>query len=224
MTDQLADYGLTVGSPAVESVGAIAFGPDDILFVADNDGAKIVAVNVDDPSTQAATGPLDVEQLDTKLASFLGCTVEQVAIRALAVHPRTGNAYLSVMRGTGDGGRPVIIRVDRATASISEFALIDVSFAEYDLTDAPAPHDPRVDVRLGEGEEAKFTGRKFRLARIPIGMSVVADRGFMNGPRVVAGMSNEEFSSSLRRIPFPFTGASAATSLEIFHVSHGQWE
>jgi hypothetical protein len=41
---------------------------------------------------------------------------------------------------------------------------------------------------------------------------------------VVAGMSNEEFSSHLRRIPFPFTGTVAENSLEIFHVSHGKWE
>jgi len=224
MTEQLADYGLTVGTPAVESVGAITFGPDDILFVADNERAKILAVNVDDPSTQAATGPLDVDRLDTKLASFLGCTVDQLAIRALAVHPRTGNAYLSVMRGRGDDGRPVLIRVDRATASISEFSLKDVAFAEYNLADAPAPDDPRLDVRLGEGDEAEFNGRKIRMTRIPIRMSVVTDMAFVNGTLLVAGMSNEEFASNLRRIPFPFTGDSSATSLEIFHVSHGKWE
>jgi hypothetical protein len=37
-------------------------------------------------------------------------------------------------------------------------------------------------------------------------------------------MSNEEFSSNLRRIPFPFTGEMLDNSLEIFHVAHGKWE
>jgi hypothetical protein len=40
----------------------------------------------------------------------------------------------------------------------------------------------------------------------------------------VAGLSNEEFASKLRRIPFPFGSDVAANNLEIFHVSHGQWE
>jgi hypothetical protein len=47
---------------------------------------------------------------------------------------------------------------------------------------------------------------------------------YVDGTLLVAGLSNEEFASTLRRIPFPFAGESTASSLEIFHVSHGQWE
>ena len=47
---------------------------------------------------------------------------------------------------------------------------------------------------------------------------------YVDGTLVVAGMSNEEFSSTLRRIPFPFTGEVSDNNLEIFHVSHGKWE
>jgi hypothetical protein len=192
--------------------------------VADNQRARVVAIDVADPSTESASSPLDVDRLDAKLASYLGCAVDQLAIRDLAVHPRTGNAYLSVMRGTGDAGLPVLIRVDRTTASISEVALGKVAFAELALTDAPEPDDPRLDIRLGEGEEAEFNGRKFLMTRVPVRMSVVTDMAYVNDTLLVAGMSNEEFSSNLRRIPFPFTGQMSATSLEIFHVSHGQWE
>jgi hypothetical protein len=47
----------------------------------------------------------------------------------------------------------------------------------------------------------------------------------VDGTLLVAGASNEEFSSSLRRIPFPFKGGDAKTnSIEIFHVSHGRYE
>jgi hypothetical protein len=55
-------------------------------------------------------------------------------------------------------------------------------------------------------------------------MSTVTDLKYVNGALLVAGLSNEEFASTLRRIPFPFTGDMASTGLEIFHVSHGQWE
>src|SRR5262249_58174699 len=41
---------------------------------------------------------------------------------------------------------------------------------------------------------------------------------------MVAGLSNEEFSSSLRAIPFPFEAASKGTGIEIWHGSHGRFE
>ena len=47
---------------------------------------------------------------------------------------------------------------------------------------------------------------------------------YVDGALLVAGLSNEEFSSKLRRIPFPFGDEVAANNLEIFHVSHGKWE
>src|SRR5439155_15216024 len=67
-------------------------------------------------------------------------------------------------------------------------------------------------------------GRVFRIARPPVRSSTVTDIGYVDGTVLVAGLSNEEFSSNLRRIPFPFTGEMQDSSLEIFHVSHGKWE
>jgi hypothetical protein len=40
----------------------------------------------------------------------------------------------------------------------------------------------------------------------------------------VAGLSNEEFSSALRAIAFPFQTVAAGTSLEIYHSAHGAFE
>jgi hypothetical protein len=47
---------------------------------------------------------------------------------------------------------------------------------------------------------------------------------YVDGTLLVAGASNEEFSSTLRRIPFPFEAAVRGNSLEIYHVSHGRYE
>jgi hypothetical protein len=49
---------------------------------------------------------------------------------------------------------------------------------------------------------------------------------YLDDALFVAGLSNEEFSSKLRRIAFPFREADGVdcTSVEIFHVSHGKWE
>ncbi len=224
MRDTAVDFGFVKGDTGIESVGALAFGPDDVLFVADSRGAKLVAVDVNDPSTVAASGPFDLSNVDASLASYLGCDVADLAIRALAVHPRTGNIYLSVMRGTGAAGQPVLVRIDRADGAISDLPLDHLAHATFELADAPAPDDPREDFRLDEGEEMVIRDRTIRISKVPIRLSAITDLAYVDGTVLVAGMSNEEFSSTLRRVPFPFTGGQAATGLEIFHVSHGKWE
>src|SRR5438093_1479455 len=58
-----------------------------------------------------------------------------------------------------------------------------------------------------------------------LGAAVFAiDMAYVDGTLYVAGMSNEEFSSNLRRFPFPFGDEMSHNSLEIFHVSHGVYE
>ena len=52
----------------------------------------------------------------------------------------------------------------------------------------------------------------------------VVDLKFHGGDVFVAGVSNQEFSSTLRRIPYPFTGAASETQLEIYHLAHGLYE
>ena len=44
----MGKYGLEVGTPGIKSVGPLAFGPDGILFLADNVGATIFAIAVGD--------------------------------------------------------------------------------------------------------------------------------------------------------------------------------
>jgi hypothetical protein len=223
----MAEYGMSVGTPVLESVGPLTFGPEEVLFIADNGRAAIVALDVADTGPEGGAEPFDLDGLDAKLAAFLGCEVKDVFIRDLAVHPRTQNVYLSVMRGRGEGAIPVIGRVDRLDGSIDAVPLDGVVFSQIELDDAPTPDDTRIDIQLpdsDEGEDVEFGGRTFRILRAPIRTSTVTDMQYVDGTLLVAGLSNEEFSSTLRRIPFPFAGGVTATSLEIFHVSHGQWE
>ena len=48
--------------------------------------------------------------------------------------------------------------------------------------------------------------------------------GVTLGNLMIAGMSNEEWSSALRSIPYPFKTASKGTQLQIWHASHGRYE
>src|SRR5438094_7381582 len=117
------DYGLRLGRPEVGSVGPIAFGPSDVLFVADNTNAKVLAIDVADHGSDAPATPLDIDDLDSKLSAFLGCPADDVVLKDMAVHPRTHNVYLSVMRGRGEGAIPLILRIDHQTAQVSDVSL-----------------------------------------------------------------------------------------------------
>ena len=223
----MSEFGLRRGKADVRSAGPITFGPAGILFLADNAAAKIFAVDVADPGPAAGPDPFDLADTDARVGSFLGCEPGDVVIRDMAVHPLSGNVYLSVQRGRGDAAQPVLVRIGRLDGSITDVPLDDVLVAEVPVGDAPAADDERQDVTLplaGEGEELQVGDRTIRILRQPIRTSTITDIAYADGTLLVAGLSNEEFSSRLRRIPFPFSDGVSGTSLEIFHVSHGKWE
>ena len=201
----LDDLGLEVGTPGIKSVGPLAFGPEGILFIGDNVGAAIFAVDVGDSGGGSPPEAVSLDNFDTSLASYLGCSRDDVAILDMAVHPTSGNLYFSVMRGSGDAAVPVIIKVSEAGA-ISDVSLENVAFAQTVIEDAADEDDPRL------------------VTRVKLRTVTVTDMSYVDGLLLVAGTSNEEFSSTLRRIPFPFNGDVKSNSLEIFHVSHGQYE
>ena len=223
----IGKYGLEVGTPGIKSVGPLAFGPDGMLFVADNVGAAIFAIDAGDAGVANEQHEINVENLDTPLAAYLGCSRDDVFIRDMAVHPSSQNVYLSVMRGSGEAATPVLIKVG-ADGALCEVPLEDVPFSQTLIEDAPAEDDARLEVRLvqgnREGEVMERGDRRFRIARDKLRTVTVTDMAYVDGLLLVAGASNEEFSSTFRRIPFPFNGNTQTNSLEIFHVSHGKYE
>jgi hypothetical protein len=223
----VSDLGLQRGNVALRSSGPITFGPDGILFVADSAAATIHAIDVADRGKAAGAEPFDLEHVDERVASYLGAAVSDVAIHDLAVHPVSHDVYLSVQRGHGDDGRAMLVRIDHLDGSVSDVDLTDVANASVTLDDAPAEDDDRSDVTLptdGSGEELTFGDRTIRILKRPVRLATVTDLAYVDGALLVAGLSNEEFASKLRRIPFPFGSDVEANNLEIFHVSHGQWE
>jgi hypothetical protein len=55
-------------------------------------------------------------------------------------------------------------------------------------------------------------------------MESITDLLYLDGRVFIAGLSNEEFASKMRSIPFPFEREITDTSIEIYHGSHGAWE
>jgi hypothetical protein len=190
--------GMTKGTPPLESAGPATFAPQGILLVGDTQAAKIFAIATDDKPEGTPSQSLNVEKLDEKIAALLGTTPKGILVNDMAVNPETGNTFLTVSRGTGPDSKPVIMRVD-SSGKLTEFPLKDVLYSMAAIPNAPA-------------EKAK--GRQ----------DVTTDLQFADGQVIVAGLSNEEFASQLRVIPFPFASVDKGTSVEIYHGAHGKLE
>jgi hypothetical protein len=192
--------GLTKGTPDIKSAGPLAFGPKGILFIGDPQSAAIFAIDTGDRTAAAETGRPKVEGLDGKIAAMLGVEPRQLQFNGLAVNPISGNTYLSVARGRGPAAKAVLLRVNRA-GKIAEVPLKGVAFSRVTL---PNPTE-------GKGRRSPRSEAITHLA-------------YVKGRVLVAGLSNEEFASKLRSIPFPFKDADRGTSIEIFHGAHGRLE
>jgi hypothetical protein len=193
---------LPSGKVQLQSAGALAFGPNGMLFVGDNLGGSVVAIDTQD--TKKASGPvqINVTGLDQKIAALVGVTPDQVVVNDMKVNPISKNVYLSASRGKGPDAQPLIVRVD-ASGAITNVSLDNAKHESVSLADAPAATTGRQNPR----------------------MLTITQISYVNGNVIVAGLSNEEWSSSLRSIPFPFKGtAEDTTTLQIWHASHGRYE
>lgn len=194
---------LKSGKANLQSAGALAFGPDAILLVGDSMGATIWAIDTGDRKA-ASGGNFELAGLDAKVAAMLGSSRDQIAIHDMAVNPVSKNVYVSVSRGLGPAATPVLVRVKR-DGGMDELSLDSVRHASVSLPNAPGP------------DEKDRRGQSKRL-------EAITDVKYVDGRVIVAGLSNEEFASNLRAIPFPFSKADQGTSVEIFHGAHGRFE
>jgi hypothetical protein len=197
------------GKVELRSAGPLAFGPNGVLFIGDPKGAAIFAVETNEtarPSAGRSKPSVNVDGINQKVASLLGTSADQIRIQDVAVNPASGKVYVSIARGRGADALPVIVRVD-AGGKIDEFSLDNVTFSKAALPNPP------------EDKEAGSGRRRQNNRNVAI-----TDLAFIDGTVIVAGLSNEEFASNLRAIPYPFSEVNRGASIEIFHGSHGQLE
>jgi hypothetical protein len=189
--------------PVFKSIGPLTFSPDGLLFAADTQAASIFALELGAAAQGGAAGAKAVSGIDQQIAALLGTDVREIAVTDMIVHPKTRNAYLSVMRGQGANSTPVLLRVDGA-GKIQVVPLDKIKFSKVDLPNAPAANDANP-------------------ARNPR-TSSITDMAFIDGRLYVAGLSNEEFSSKLRSVAYPFSTVDNGASVEIYHGNHGAFE
>ena len=193
---------LPAGKVELKSAGALAFGPAGVLFVGDSIGGSIVAIDTEDTKAPSAPVKINVEGIDVKIAALVGITPDQIVINDVRVNPVSKNVYVSASRGRGPDAMPLIMRVD-AAGKVTAVSLDSAKNTSVSLVDAPAA-----------SANARQNPR----------MQTITDMAYVNGNLMVAGLSNEEWSSALRSIPYPFKTANQGATLQIWHSSHGQYE
>ncbi len=189
-----------MGTPGVQSIDALTFGPEGILFLGDSKSATVFAIDTQDKNPVDMAEPVEMKQFDKKVAAALGTTVENISIQDMVVNPLSKKVYFAVHHADGT---PVLLTVEGET--FQPVALENVMYSATAINNAPA-------------EDAKDQrGRSLRVW-------AVSDLTYNDGKLMVSGLSNQEFSSTFRSIPFPFTDMQESASLEIYHAAHGRYE
>jgi hypothetical protein len=189
---------LIKGTPDLKSAGQLAFGPDGILFVGDTKGAALFAIQTDEAANPGEKRPIEVADVTGKIAAALGVKANQIIVNDLAVNPRSGSVYLSVSRGLGPEAAPVLVRIN-SDGKLEEFSLANVGFSKAELPNVADSGNARNES--------------------------ITDLAFADGRVFVAGVSNEEWSSRLIAIPYPFSaGGFDGGAIEIYHGAHGKFE
>jgi hypothetical protein len=199
--------GMTEGSPAIKSMGPLAFGPEGILLVGDSKSAAVFAVATDDTKSAGEESELVISNINTKVAALLGVMPDQILIEDIASNPLSNNVYISVSRGRGPEAKSVLVR---AMAESGKLEVVDLGKVWSSKATLPnAPEDREIPNRRGS-----YNPR----------MESITDVSYMDGRVLIAGLSNEEFSSTLNAVPFPFDEIDKGAQIEIYHGAHGKFE
>jgi hypothetical protein len=182
------------------------------IATGDTDAPKAQTASASASTSAEVDRPLKIDAGNQKVAALLGTAADQVLINDMAVNPASKNIYLAVARGRGPDATPVLVRVNGADAKLDVVPLDDVKFSVAQLPDPPSDR-----AAGGNGGGGRGQGQNPR-------QESITDIAFFQDRVIVAGLSNEEFSSTLRAMPFPFKTVANGTTVEIYHGSHGRFE
>lgn len=184
----------------VKSISRLAAGPDDILFVADWKAAEVHAIKLAPTTHEATSAAFNILDLETLLSNQVGGA--RINVEDMAVRPGTGEVYVAISYGAEKAPALFIVTSDKKARRVDLKAAQETSIA---LRDPPSMND----TFWKDMPERSYT---------------VTDMKWHDGELFVAGLSNQDFSSSLRRIRYPFDAKQSITSIEIFHTGHNMVE
>lgn len=200
--------------------GALEFSDDGTLFVGDNYSGAIYAFDVTQGDAPEQVMPVNIADIDVRIADALGVAPSALAINDMAVHPVTAEIYISVTRIGNFESAPAIMRVSQ-NAQIELMDLASLDFQMQALAHFP---DQQTTFRpRGLGENPPMA-RDLAKGDITLSSLAIMDMEYHDGELFVAGVAFDNFLSTLRRMPFPFIDEQSAANVEMYHISHDQFE
>lgn len=214
-TSALADTSLDI-----RFAGALEFAEDGTLFVGDNYNGAIYAFEMPAEASDAQIMPRSIPNIDTKIAGLLGVGAGALEINDMATHPVSNDIYISVTRIGNFASQPAIIRVSQ-DQQISLLDMSSLEFQKQSLTEFPES-ETTFKVR-GSGPMPPLP-RDVAKGEIALSTLAIMDMEFYEGELFVAGVATDNFLSSLRRIAYPFDGTQSIANVDMYHITHDQYE
>lgn len=183
----------------------LAFGPDNVLFIGNSKEAKIHAVKTSATKLENAV-PFNMEGFDVTLSKKLGIQARDIIIYDMKIHPLSQEAYVAVRLGHQPNAKSIIAIVNPATT--------DINFLEINSTNATS-----TSIKNPASSELVFW------KETPASALTITDIDYNDGYVYVAGLTNSEFASTLRKIKYPFNDTQeSVNSIEMYHAVHTQNE
>jgi len=203
-----------------KSMSALEFTPEGVLLIGDSIQGSIYAIDLKEANVSQSTNPPEILDLENKIAALVGAKSADILIHDMAVNPTSKSVYLSVSRNRSNWNSRWHMPNDLGNASIlvkvnndSSIELIDFSKLNYTQANLPNPINQKI--KYPDAGPLKGVNKR---------VNSITQVAYSNGKIYVAGLSNEDFASSLWTFNFPFNGETTATTLEIFHGAHDRFE
>lgn len=183
----------------------LAFGPNNELFIGDSKGSTIHAVQTE---AQEVKDPIPYNFLDFDLAiaKALDINARDLLINDMKIHPVSQEAYIAVKKG-------------HAPDAPSMIAIANPMNKEIRFLDIKNGTTSKVSIKNPASEKLKFW------RDIPASTLTITDIDYFDGHLYVAGLTNGEFASTIRKIAYPFDDKQTAVKgIEIYHAIHTQNE
>lgn len=189
----------------IDGATILAFGPENVLFIGDSKGGKVHAVATKATELKDAI-PYNMEGFDMIMAEKLNIEPRDVIIGDMKIHPLSQEAYVSIKLGHLPDAKSVVAIVNPATLDIQLLEITKDNTKSVSITNPASP-----DVMFWN--------------ETPASALSITDIDYNDGYIYVAGLTNGEFASTLRKIAYPFSDAQEQVkSVEIYHAVHTQNE
>lgn len=199
------DQSMDLEEISLPGATVLAFGPDNVLFIGDSKAAMVHAIPTNAEALTDAV-PFNLTDFDLKLAKVLKIEARDLIINDMKIHPVSQEAYFAVKKGHAPDAPSVV-------------AIVSPTNGEVRFLEVKASNSTKVAIQNPASEDLKFW------RDIPASTLTITDIDYHDGFIYVAGLSNGEFASTLRKIPYPFSGKQEQTkSLEVYHAVHTQME